>query len=85
MNKHIKELEKLSHEQLKVMNTELKNEIVAVNKSIKLGNTQNYHSARTMRKQVARVHTLLAQPEKIVQKKDVKEAKATKPKKAEKK
>ncbi len=85
MNKHIKELEKLTHEQLRVKSSELKSEIVDVNKSIKLGNTQNYHSARTMRKQLARMQTLLAQPEKVTPKKDVKEAKATKPKKAEKK
>lgn len=85
MNKHMKELDKLTHEQLRAKSTELKSEIVDVNKSIKLGNTQNYHSARMMRKQLARMQTLLAQPEKVTIKKDVKEAKATKPKKAEKK
>ena len=60
MNKHMKNLSTLKPEELKKRHDELLVEIVTIRKSVKLGNTQNYHAATTKRREVARIKALLS-------------------------
>ena len=61
MKKHMSELSKLKPEELAARRETLRAEVVELQRSIRLGDTQNYHLATTKRRDLARVEMLLAQ------------------------